>query len=210
MKLNALVQRGAVFVLVMVGMFAAPVLTNAQKNEPIERFTADVTNVTGTPMQIRVDLLRWSTEAEREKVFSTFTAKGDKELLASFKDVPTHGYLWTSESAGYVIRYAHREVMADGVERIVVMTDRPLGAWNPYIWRPVSGVSSPVDYGFTLLELRLSGKGPGEGKASVLAKIAADQQGKVLALENWAGAPAVLKNVKRMQRGYADAPISEN
>jgi hypothetical protein len=193
-------------------MLAAPIISAAQiqKNETIERFTGNSVNVTGAPSGLRIDVLRWSTDQEREKMVSTFATKGQKDFVASFKDVPTIGYIWTSEAAGYVVKYAHRETLASGEERIVLAAEKPLGSWNMYTWKPAGALKSPAEYEFTLLELRLSADKPGEGKGSVLAKVAADAQAKTLGIENYADAPTVLKDVKRMNSGYLQSSISGN
>jgi hypothetical protein len=142
MKLNALFQRAAVLALIMVGMLAAPIVNAAQvqKNEPVDRFTGNSINVTGAPSGLRIDVVRWSTNEEREKMVSTFATKGEKDFVASFKDAPTVGYVWTSEAAGYSVKYAHRETLPSGEERIVVAADKPLGSWNIYTWKPAGAL----------------------------------------------------------------------
>jgi|GEM_PF-783821 len=120
----------------------------------------------------------------------------ESSLLAALQSGQTVGYVWTSESAGYSIRYAYRVAMPDGGERIILATDRRLGAWNPHLWKPAG--SAPVtDYQFTVLELRLNRNGQGEGKASLTAKVAVDKEANTIALENYSAAPVVLKGVKR-------------
>jgi len=43
----------------------------------------------------------------------------------------------------------------------------------------------------------VNAKGEGEGKISLTAKVNADTASKTFALENYAAAPVVLKNLKR-------------
>jgi len=115
-------------------------------------------------------------------------------FTAALQKAPTIGYVWTNDVTGYSIKYAWHAAQPDGTERIVLATDRRLGAYSP-AWAPVAA-GTPTDYEFTLLELRVDPKG-GEGKASLTTKIVADNDTKLLALENYAGAPTVLQNVKR-------------
>jgi hypothetical protein len=85
--------------------------------------------------------------------------------------------------------------MPDGGERIILATDRRLGVWSREAWK-TSGVGAP-DYAFTLLELRLSRRGTGEGKMSLGAKVAVEHETKTIALENYNAAPVLLEDVKR-------------
>jgi hypothetical protein len=92
------------------------------------------------------------------------------------------------------VHYAVKLPQTDGSERIVLITDRRLGAWNN-LWKPAgSDVSS---YEFSVIELRLNAKGDGEGKASLTGKIAVDTAAKTIALDNYAGLPVIFKAVKR-------------
>jgi hypothetical protein len=116
-------------------------------------------------------------------------------LTAAIGRAPTIGYIWTTDVTGYSIKYAWHTSLPDGGDRIVLVTDRRLGAYSP-AWTLPAG-AAPTDYEFTLIELRLGTKGAGEGKASLTAKVAVDGDAKTVALENYAGAPAILQNVKR-------------
>ena len=107
--------------------------------------------------------------------------------------VPTVGYIWSSEVSGYAVRGAVRLPQPDGGERILLLTDRRLGAWNNQ-WQPAG---EATNYPFSLIELRVNAKGEGEGKLSLTGKVIADKDAKAVALENYAALPVVLKNVKR-------------
>ncbi len=115
-------------------------------------------------------------------------------FTAALQKAPTIGYLWTNDVTGYSIKYAWHTTQPDGTERIVLATDRRLGAYSP-AWTLKAG-GSPTDYEFTVLELHLDPKG-GEGKSSLTTKISADNETKQLSLENYAAAPAILANVKK-------------
>jgi hypothetical protein len=106
--------------------------------------------------------------------------------------IASAGRIWSSESAGYSVRYAVRLAQPDGGERIVLVTDRRL---NPDIWKPAAG--TPTADPFSLIELRLNGKGEGEGKASLTGKVTVDTAAKTFALEDYAGSPVILKGVTR-------------
>ena len=115
-------------------------------------------------------------------------------LTTAIGRAQTIGYIWTNEVAGYAIKYALRIPSPDGGERLILATDRRIGA-HALAWQPASG--TPTPYEFTLLEIRLNSAGAGEGKASVAAPVAIDKENKTIGLENYAAAPALLENVRR-------------
>jgi hypothetical protein len=82
----------------------------------------------------------------------------------------------------------------DGSERILLLTDRRLGAWND-LWKPV-GTDGVANYEFSVIELRLNAKGEGEGKASLTGKVIVDGAAKTIALDEYGTLPVVLKNVR--------------
>jgi hypothetical protein len=228
-------------------VFAAAVILQAEG--PMLRFTAVSANVAGAPDSIRIDLMRWSTDAERDRLLAAWNMTGppgggstggrapargarpaapapvpdptaedaeapipparpargrvegappatpEGSLAAAVKQATTVGYLWSSEVAGYAIRYAAKSTGPDGLERIILITDRRLGAVND-LWTPTGAVSAP-SYGFSMIELRVNAKGDGEGKASMTGKIVVDNAAKSFGLENYTVAPVIFKDVKR-------------
>jgi hypothetical protein len=232
----------------------------ATAQAPILSFTATTENVAGAPDSIRIDLVRWSTDAERDRLVSAWNMTGaagrggsagvgrgaagrggrggrggaaaadptaDEDFLgdpsalpvarpgrgrggtseeappptaegtlaAALQQSATVGYLWSSEVAGYAIRYAGKATGPDGVERIILITSRRLGVTND-LWKPV-GSGTPSTYGFSVIELRVNAKGEGEGKASLMGKVVPDSAAKVVGLEDYNALPVVLKNVRR-------------
>lgn len=206
------------------------------------RFTATTDNVSGAHDSIKIDLMRWSADAERDQLIQAWTnpapapapaggrgrggaaaadgggdaAAGrggrgggrggrggapappqtpEDSLAAALVKSPVVGYLWSSEVAGYAVHYAVKLPEPNGGERIVFVTDRRLGENND-AWKPVSG-EMPSPYGFSVIELRLNGKGEGEGKASITGKVNVDAAAKTFALENYAALPVILKNLRR-------------
>jgi len=198
-------------------------------------FTATTANVSGAPDSIRIDILRWSTEAERDKLMSAWNTKGqgsgpsaparggapggrgagarggragargasenappptsEGALAAALQEAGTVGYLWSSEVAGYALRYAGKLPGPSGTERIVLITDRRLGTAND-LWKP-AGQEPPSPYGFSVIELRVNAKGDGEGKISLTGKVAPDADAKIVALEDYVALPVVLSHLKR-------------
>jgi hypothetical protein len=96
---------------------------------------------------------------------------------------------------GYSIKYAYRVPSSDGGDRIILATDRRLGGSTPS-WK-LAAASTPTDYEFTVIEIRLDPKGVGEGKTSLTTKVAVDQAAKTIALENYSATAPMLQSVKR-------------
>ncbi len=116
-------------------------------------------------------------------------------LTAALGRAPTLGYIWTNDITGYAIKYAYHSSLPDGGERIILATDRVLGAYTTK-WKPVAA-TAVTDYEFTLIEIRLDSKGLGEGKASLTTKVVVDSDARTVALDTDAATPAILQNVKR-------------
>lgn len=193
-------------------------------------YTATTANVSGAPDAIRINILRWSTDAERDKLMDAWMLKtpapvrggrggaagrgagragrGGGEATPPPKPTPegmlakalqqseTVGYLWSREVAGYAIRYAGRVANPDGSERIVLITQRRLGAVND-LWKPV-GAESPA-YDFSVIELHLKPNGEGDGKTSLYGKVAPDAALHIIALENFDALPVVFSRVQKQK-----------
>jgi hypothetical protein len=100
---------------------------------------------------------------------------------------------------GYAIKYAVREALPDGGERIILATDRRLGT-HTAAWQPA--VSAPLtEYEFTLIEMRLDPKGSGEAKTSLTTNVVVDKAAGTVALENYGAAPAILQKVMPAGQG---------
>jgi hypothetical protein len=110
-------------------------------------------------------------------------------FTAALGRAPTLGYIWTNEITGYAIKYAWHAPLADGIDRIILASDRRLGAYTG-AWKTTA---ADTDYTFTLIELRAGPKGLVEGKTSLTNKIVVDSEAKTVVLENYAAAPTMLK-----------------
>lgn len=157
------------------------------------RLTAVAVNMSnvGRPGPFRVDIsvTRWSTEAERKGLLTTFFEKGPDKLLDTLQDVEPVGRINAPGALGWDLRFALHQPEPEGGSRIVLVTDRPVTFWEARN-RPRT-----VDYPFTLIELRLKRDGTGEGKASVATKITYNKSTQTVELENYASEPLRLTNV---------------
>jgi hypothetical protein len=116
-------------------------------------------------------------------------------FTAALGRAPTLGYIWTSDITGYAIKYAWHATLPDGTDRIVLASDRRLGAYTT-AWK-ASTPTPDTDYAFTLIELRPGPKGMLEGRTSLTGKIAIDNSANTVALESWDSTPAIIQVAKR-------------
>jgi hypothetical protein len=121
----------------------------------------------------------------------------EASLAAVIKKAATVGILWTSENAGYSIKFAYRLPQPDGGERIILATDRRVGAWSN-LWKPAGSAAAGPDYAFSLIELRVNSKGEGEGKGPLGGKVTIDTQAKSIAVDSYDTLPVVFKGLKRL------------
>lgn len=192
---------GLVSAAIMTYLALSSALARAQAPPPkFENFTATTANLAvGNGEALRINVLTWTAPAEREKIVAAFLEKGEPALVEAAKGAPSAGYIWTSESLGYTLKYAHKTTLPNGGERIVLVTDRPLGEWSRSAWKAAGAGAAAEPAAMTLVEIRLSKQGRGEGKMSLAAKIAVDQADKSLQLENYESAPVTLKDVRRAE-----------
>jgi hypothetical protein len=129
-------------------------------------------------------------------------------FTAALGRAPTIGYVWTNDITGYAIKYAWHSTQPDGIDRIVIASDRRLGAYTD-AWKPLAADASAkaaaatapeTDYAFTLIELRVGPKGQVEGKTSLTNKIVSDAEAQTVALENYAAAAASLASTSAAGR----------
>ena len=241
---SALLPAGiAIFAAGLSGQKAAP--TSPAAAGPLVSFTATTAHVKGAPDSIRIDVMRWSTDPQRQQLMSAWEMKGatggtgrggrgapsgrasaavaddpslagndapaappvrarpraaapstpEDSLTLALKQSSTVGYLWSSEVAGYALRYAGKVTAPDGTERIILITDRRLGKINEK-WTP-DDAGTPANYDFSVIELRVNAKGEGEGKISLIGNVAPDSMANILTPENYASLPVVLTKVKQ-------------
>jgi hypothetical protein len=212
-----------------VGLGPAP--AHAQQEDIL--FTATSANVAEPGIPVRLRILRWSTDEERDRLVTAMNppppppppAAGEPggggrgggrggrggrggapaapltpiaSLTAAIGSAPTIGYVWTTDVTGYSIKYAYRAPLPQGGERIILATERRLGA-HTQGWTPVGAAPSNAelsDAAFTLIEIRLDPTGVGEGKASLTTDVMIDTEARTIALENYAAAPAILQGVR--------------
>jgi hypothetical protein len=173
------------------------VLAQAPAQAQRETFTARTINLAvGAGQDLKMDVFRWSTDDERRVILTALKEKGDTGLADALQKSPSLGSIWTNESLGYTIRYAYRDSLSNGSDRVILLIDRRLGSWTGQPWKTTRSAETP-DYPFALIELHLTRAGTGEGKMSLATKVAADEGGMTLALADYNAAPVLLRPVKQ-------------
>jgi hypothetical protein len=141
--------------------------------------------------QVDITISRWSSAGESERLLTTLKEKGPEALLDAVRDAKSVGTIRTPGNLAYDLRYAQQEMIGDGIQRIVLITDRPMSMWEA-VNRPRS-----YDYPFTLIELRVNANGEGEGKLNLATRIDVSRTGKMVQLENYDTQPIQLSEVRR-------------
>ena len=161
-----------------------------------ETFTAKTVNMSvGAGQDLKIDLFRWSSDEERAALVAALKDNNEKALAETIQKAASLGTIWTNESLGYTVRYAYRDMLPNGSERVIVATDGHLGSWSGQVWKPVHGAAT-ADYPFTVIELRLGRPATGEGKISIAGKVVADETAKTIALADYDTSPTLLRPVK--------------
>lgn len=139
--------------------------TTVSEKDPL-RFRAFGVNLQGGRSgTLDIAIERWSTDGERaallDQVAGTSASRNDQDkLVRSLQDIePRTGYIRTSRSLGWDLKYARENVLPDGTRQIVIVTDKPVSFFA------AANQTRTMDYPFTMIEMRFSaGKEKGEGK----------------------------------------------
>jgi hypothetical protein len=173
---------------------------------PIEYSGTTAGLAPGSGFVLTFRIFNWSTADDRQRVLQVLTSASKEnsglpdltKLLASHRSM---GQIWTEGPGGYALKYTHREELPDGGQRIVVITDRPIGALNPPGPWKADGQTTDVAP-FTVIEMHVSKDGKGEGKMSLGVPFTIDPGDHTVDLSNYAAAPVTIRNVQ-LRRGAA-------
>ena len=196
MSSNRSIRWGFAIAMVVTGVIAASGAAVAQ-TENVERFTATTVDIQPQGEALRINVLRWLSEADRGEVLSHLRGTDAAE------DSPTVGVIWPSSSGlGYALIYTHRVAAQDGGEHITLVTRRPIGLPGREPWQATGGTRSKTADDFTVVELRLDSRRNGEGKMSLATEITFDENANTVSLESYDAAPVLLEDVKRQPERY--------
>ena len=166
----------------------------AQTNLPKEEFNAtaianDELGAGAGRVQIRIT--RWSTNADRDRLFTTLKTQGSRSALKMLQDNPPVGTIKTPDSLAYDLRYAHQVRTAEGGRRIMIATDRPVGFWEEW------SRARSTEYPFLVIQMQIGPDGRGSGTLADAAKLRA--YANTLELETFTIAPIMLKDIEARQ-----------
>ena len=152
-----IIKRSGFIGVVAAGLTLAAGLCAQERKVP-DTYTALTTNMTPQDVQLKADILDWSSEAQRA---AAIEALGAEDPVAALRELPTLGIVWRSGSVvGHSVKYAHRTELDDGSERIVLVTDRRIGSTSFTPWRANDAPDAePLDY--SVIELRTGSSGGG-------------------------------------------------
>jgi hypothetical protein len=189
----------AASVLALAGA-ATPFAQTAGEKLEITAFAVNMSNIaTGANAVVQINIDKWSTPEERERLITTMLEKGSDALLRELQKAPVKGRFRIPSARrpdphqlalGHDIRYAWQTPLPEGGRRIVLVTDRYIG------FQEARSQPRSIDYPFTLMEIRVDKEGKGEGKAAVATKISFDKGKKQLELENYSSEPVRLNEVR--------------
>ena len=166
---------------------------SAQVTLPVKftAFAIDVNNMGRShTFTLDVQISRWSTEAERDALTKTFFDKGPQKLLDALQDTKPVGYIKTTQTLAWDLRFARQTVLDEGVTQIILLTDRPIG------FAEARNQPRTIDYPFTLIDLRIKKDGTGVGKAAVATKIVFNKKKNIVELENYSSEPVRLNEIR--------------
>jgi len=186
---------------------------------------------------LRVEVLRWSTDAERAPLLTALSvptpapapataapapssptapaaggragrggrgaggggrgggapASPQARLNAAVKAAPTVGFIWADGPTGYSVKYAWQSASTDAARRIVLVTERRIGAHQP-LWSATASPEGEAE--FTVIEFHLDAAHHGEAKTSLVSDVAVDPAARTLTLAKYAAAPVQLRVAK--------------
>ena len=179
----------------LIAIGAAAILSfgaSAQTMGTPERYTASAFNLNnGRTGTIDITVNRWSSDKQRDALIAVVTEKGPEKLLDALQDMPAMGHFGAPGNLSWDIHFARKMPLADGGERVVLITDRRINFWE------ARNQPRSIDYPFTVIELHLNRDGEGEGKMSIATKAIYDKKENMITLENFQTTPVQLTNVKR-------------
>lgn len=180
--------------LTLLVALAVPAPAGAQP--PVARFYATVINmqadIPGTAaIPVNFIINRWSTPEEQEQVMSTVLEGGGEALLNVLQKLPPVASVAPVAGVGFDVQYATHSRGADGIEHILLLTDRPMS----FAERWYGGRST--DYPYMLISLRVMPSGSGDGNIIVAGRLSLDTFNRSLVVENLDIQPLRVENLRR-------------
>jgi hypothetical protein len=184
-------MRSAIAFAAVFGLMAAAPAARAEKRPAVEKFSAFAVDLAGpyaSTAMVQINIERWSTPEELERLKSVFTESGDEALLEAVRDSEPVGFIRTTESLRHDLRFAFQVPLPDGARRIVIGTDRRTAFYE------AANQTRSLDYPFMVVEMRVDAQGRGQGRLIAAGRMM--QFGERVELENYNVTPVRLMQVK--------------
>jgi hypothetical protein len=179
-----------------IGLALSTVALSQDRQNPIESYTCFGAQMErGQTVVLDINVFRWSTDEERERLLTTLQEFGRDKLIDELMKIrPVVGYFKAPNSVGYDLYYARKTPLPDGAQQIVLATNRRVNV------REAASAQRSMQYQLTVIELRIDEDGKGEGKMVPAAKISWDTKKKAIEIENYRALPIDLVNCKARPR----------
>ena len=161
-------------------------------NKPIASFTGRAVQMqTGMTGPVDMNITRWSTDEERQKLLDLLAESGQPAMMAELQKLPQTGYIKMPNTMGVGLFYARENTLPDGTRQIVLGTARSVGM--------ATRAPQASQYDATIVELRFpKGSDKGEGKIVMAGKVSVGKDGKVQ-ITNYQGEPVRLMDVREVK-----------
>jgi hypothetical protein len=191
--LGGIVAVTAVTLVVPVASQEAATPSTPTKKDPLRFSAFAVSMPAGQAGVVDIVIERWTTDPERAALLellsaSSFKSGGQTKLLRALQKVkPRTGYIRTSRSLAWDLRYARENLLQDGTRQIVIATDKPVS------FLAASSGARVMDYPFSFIEMRMKPDDKGEGRLLVATSV--DVKNGRLELENYGQEPVRLTTI---------------
>ena len=175
----------------VIGLMAAAPAARAEKRPVVEKFRAFAVDLTGpnsTSTHVQIDIQRWSTPEELDRLKSVFSESGDEALLDAVRDTDPVGSIRSTNTLAHELRFAFQVPLPDGARRIIIGTDRRTAFWE------TANQARSLDYPFSVIEMRVDAEGRGQGRLIAAGRMT--QFGERVEVENYNVTPVRLMQVR--------------
>src|SRR5436309_2562010 len=91
-------------IVAMATVGTRPQTTQSQTTPKFDTYTGTTANMSvGAGQKLKINVLRWASDEDRNKAIASFKEKGEKQLVEALQTQPSAGYIWTDETLGYSI-----------------------------------------------------------------------------------------------------------
>jgi hypothetical protein len=135
--------------------------------KPIAKYRGEIPSTGSGPSFVFVTIRSWTSDADAKALGATLKTQGVDATKKAIEKLNL-GYIAVVGSFGWPINVAKTYPGPNGGQRIVVVTDRPIG----FAEAEVSGAS--MDYPFGLVELNVDASGNGSGTIIGMCRITID------------------------------------